>query len=161
MYDGRSPWSQRLQVFLSVTVLVYTLMWLWKYNRNSGIKTANTPDRNDDVGTSNVLLHPPVWINEMYIIGATQETTLSCYNRTTDTWCTSWTHYPAYIAIKRVSWLVSITSECVIHITCFRQCLLKAYTRTTNAYRFCSHKFRIGYVIWHLWSVSCLIIIEA
>jgi hypothetical protein len=51
-------------------------MWLWKYNRNSGIKTANTPDRNDDVRTSYVLLEPPVWINQVHVISVVQETTV-------------------------------------------------------------------------------------
>lgn len=129
---------------------MYTLTWLWKYNRNSGIKTANTPDRNDVVGTSNVLLEPPVWINQMYVISATQETPVCLITIQLRNMLYKLNSLPGILSNKKTirmqrtaSLQVRIISERVIHITCVRLCLLKVYTRTPNAYRFCLHNFRV------------------
>jgi hypothetical protein len=153
---------------------VYTLTWLWKYNRNSGIKAANTPDRNDVVGTSSVLLEPPVWINQMYVISATQETPVCLITIQLRNMLYKLNSLPGILSNKKIIRIqrtarlqVRIISERVTYNVC-SLVSSEGVTRTPNAYWFCLHKFRVlnttmnlfGYDIWHLWSVKCLSIIE-
>jgi hypothetical protein len=61
--------SSSFSVHINMTMEIQLLFEY--YNRNSGIKSANTPDRHDSVGTSSVLLEPSVWINTVCVISVT------------------------------------------------------------------------------------------